>query len=60
MKSKIPESTIHSVLDNLLFNKNEFLPLILCRHPRSVTLLVMFVYQIIDFHKKKDTLIVSN
>ena len=63
-KSKIRESIINDVLNNLLFNKQEeddLLPLILCRHPQTITMFVDFIYQIVDsrVNQKKDIIKVS-
>ena len=64
-KSKIRESIIHDILDNLLFIKeqeDDLLPLILCRHPQNITMVIDFIYQRMDahVHEKKDTFKVSN
>ena len=59
------KSIIHDILDNLLFIKeqeDDLLPLILCRHPQTITMVIDFIYQIMDthVHEKKDTFKVSN
>ena len=58
------ESIIQDTLDNILFTKtkeDDLLPLILCRNPDLISLLVNFIHQRVDSHAhdKKENLRVS-
>ena len=59
------ESLINEVLDNILFTKekeDDLVPLILCRHPQIIPLIVSFIHQRVDshVHEKKENLRVSD
>ena len=59
------ESLTNDILDSYLFTKereDDLVPLILCRHPQNINLIINFIYQRVDSHDraKKDSLRVSN